>query len=73
VRTSNGQPRPKEHDERWRDDPDVIKARLVAVGLATLVCCLGVIGVVKCFIGDVENVGRIGRFDSSTFTPYLST
>lgn len=56
VHTVNGQARPKEQDERWRDDPDVIRARLVAVSLATLVCCLGVIGVVGCFVGDVENV-----------------
>lgn len=35
---SNG-PRGRMKDERWRDDPDVIKARLVAVSTATLACC----------------------------------
>lgn len=35
--TSTG-PRPKMKNERWRDDSDVIKARLVAVSIATLVC-----------------------------------
>jgi len=29
-------------NERWRDDPDVIRARLVAVSLASLVCCASV-------------------------------
>lgn len=29
----------KLQNERWRDDPDVIRARLVAVGGATLTCC----------------------------------
>lgn len=31
--------RPKLLNERWRDDPDVIRARLVAVSGATLTCC----------------------------------
>lgn len=53
---TNGQARPKERDERWRDDPDVIKARLAAVGFATLICCVSVIGVVGYFVGDIENV-----------------
>lgn len=61
VHTINGQARPKEQDERWRDDPDVIKARLTAVGLATLVCCFAVIGVVGCFVGDVENVSQLSQ------------
>lgn len=26
-------------NERWRDDPDVIRARLAAVGIATIVSC----------------------------------
>lgn len=32
--------RPKLQNERWRDDPDVIRARLVAVSGATLICCV---------------------------------
>jgi hypothetical protein len=64
IHVANGQARPKEQDERWRDDPDVIKARLVAVGFATLVCCIGVIGVVKCFVGDVEHVSCIRHIDN---------
>ena len=31
--------REKEQSERWRDDPDVIRARLLAVLCATTVCC----------------------------------
>ena len=55
------QAQPKEQDERWKDDPDVIKARLATVGLATLVCCLSVIGVVGSFVGDVPNVSYISH------------
>ncbi|KDQ56261.1 hypothetical protein JAAARDRAFT_132476 [Jaapia argillacea MUCL 33604] len=39
VRVPNGGPRVKERDERWRDDPDVIKARLTVASLVTLACC----------------------------------
>ncbi len=35
-------PRGKLKEERWRDDPDVIRARIFAVSAATVVCCLGV-------------------------------
>ena len=56
VHLLNGQARLKEADEKWRDDPDVIKARLVAVGAATLICFLGVFSVVKHFVGDIDNV-----------------
>ncbi|KAF5360466.1 hypothetical protein D9756_004540 [Leucocoprinus leucothites] len=38
--TSTTGPREKMRNERWRDDPDVIKARLVAVCAATTVCCI---------------------------------
>lgn len=55
----NGQARAKQRDERWRDDPDVIRARLVAVGVATLICCVGVVGLVGQFVGDRENVSKI--------------
>jgi len=68
VQTANGKARPKEQDERWRDDPDVIRARLVAVGSATLVCCLSVIGVIGCFVGDVENVICDSHGDCNTIT-----
>lgn len=45
--------RPKLQNERWRDDPDVIRARLVAVSCATLICCMIVYALV--FV-DAKNV-----------------
>jgi hypothetical protein len=42
----NGEARRKEREERWRDDPDVIKARLAAVTLASAVCCIIVVVIV---------------------------
>lgn len=47
------QPRDKESNERWRDDPDVIRARLVAVSSATVVCCVGVYALVG-YVGAQE-------------------
>lgn len=38
-------PRQKLKDERWRDDPDVIRARIIVVTFATLACCLAVFAV----------------------------
>jgi len=49
------QPRRKENNERWRDDPDVIKARLLAVSLATAACCAGFIGIVWKLVGNGQN------------------
>jgi len=49
------QPRRKEDNERWRDDPDVIKARLLAVTLATAACCAGFIGLVWRLVGSGQN------------------
>ncbi|TFK48720.1 hypothetical protein OE88DRAFT_1713846 [Heliocybe sulcata] len=37
-----GEPRARGGLERWRDDPDVIRARLVIVSLVTVLCCLAV-------------------------------
>lgn len=49
VNLPEGQARFKLQNERWRDDPDVIKARLLAVTSATLICCLIVFIVMKNF------------------------
>lgn len=38
-RLREGEQRRKQNDERWRDDPDVIRARLVAVGMSTALSC----------------------------------
>ena len=44
-------PRLKMRNERWRDDTDVIKARLVAVSAATVVCCI----IVFYILSDVSS------------------
>jgi len=70
-------PRAKQKDERWRDDPDVIRARLVAVSVATVVCCLVVFAVLWSHVGgNLKNLDiateatllRIG-FPSSILNP----
>src|SRR5262249_34589796 len=38
----NGFARQKEQGERWRDDPHVIKSRIIAVTLASLACAITV-------------------------------
>ena len=44
--------REKMKNERWRDDPDVIRARLAAVSVATAVCCLVVFAVLFYHVGS---------------------
>ncbi|CCM00632.1 uncharacterized protein FIBRA_02669 [Fibroporia radiculosa] len=46
-----GEQRAKEDDERWRNDPDVIRARVTAAGLSTVSSCVVVLGVVWAFVG----------------------
>jgi hypothetical protein len=57
VNLPEGQARLKLQNERWRDDPDVIKARLLAVTSATLICCLVVFIATKNFDRNDEIVG----------------
>lgn len=52
-------PREKTQDERWRDDPDVIRARLVAVTAATAVCCALVFALLWNFVGDDDLVSYL--------------
>ncbi|KAF9465786.1 CAAX protease self-immunity-domain-containing protein [Collybia nuda] len=52
---ANGVAREKLSQERWRDDPDVIRARLVAVMTATIFCCAGVFGMLWHFVGDAPD------------------
>lgn len=54
VNLPEGQARLKLQNERWRDDPDVIKARLLAVTSATAICCLIVFIVMKNVNRDDE-------------------
>ncbi|TFK22023.1 Abi-domain-containing protein [Coprinopsis marcescibilis] len=48
------QERPRLAHERWRDDPDVIRARLLAVTIASVLSCLGVLALVWL---RIEGVG----------------
>lgn len=52
-------PKVRQQDERWRDDSDVIKARLLAVSIATLACFVAVgavlAGLVPAHIPNVRN------------------
>jgi hypothetical protein len=54
----HGQARQKVLNERWRDDPDVIQARLASVSLATLVSSLGVFVVVWQSLGGGKPVSQ---------------
>ena len=48
--------RKKMKNERWGDELEVIKARLVAVSVATVFCCLGVFAVLFYHVGGSANV-----------------
>ncbi|KAF8802202.1 hypothetical protein BYT27DRAFT_7197287 [Phlegmacium glaucopus] len=52
--------REKMKSERWRDDPDVIRARLAAVSVATVICCLGVFAVLL-FYGTVKGIDAVAQ------------
>ncbi|KAG0701897.1 CAAX protease self-immunity-domain-containing protein [Suillus ampliporus] len=79
VNLPEGQARLKLQNERWRDDPDVIKARLLAVSIATLICCLIVFIMMKNFNRDHEihnltaNAWRRLGFTWSNVLPLLIT
>jgi len=71
-----GEQRAKEYDERWRDDPDVIRARMTAVGLSTVSSCVAVIGLVWKLLGwggkelpfAIETcIARLGFANGSTW------
>lgn len=47
VQLQDGQQRQKEQEERWRDDPDVIRARMAAASLSTIVSSVGVFATLK--------------------------
>lgn len=67
-------PREKLKDERWRDDPDVIKPRLVAVSIASLICCTSVHFVLRSLsttASSSDTLTRLG-FDL-TLPPLLSS
>jgi len=66
--------RKKAKNERWRDDPDVIRARLAAVSIATVVCCLGVFVVLFHHVGgmvqDFDVVAKNTLFRLGFLSPF---
>jgi len=80
----DGRARRKIGDERWRDDPDVIKARLLAVCSSTVLSCVSVFWLVWHIVGDDEGSFRIALdttaarlgltiFNDHSFYPHLVT
>lgn len=65
-------PREKLKDERWRDDPDVIRARIFAVSVATILCCLAVFVVLWLQIGGKWKVICLQIIDCCTLIPRLT-
>ncbi|KAF5315246.1 hypothetical protein D9619_007505 [Psilocybe cf. subviscida] len=49
-----------------RDDPEIIKSRLVSVSMATLGCCAGVFGILWKQVGGTVRMSRRGRQDGHT-------
>ncbi|KIL61144.1 hypothetical protein M378DRAFT_167325 [Amanita muscaria Koide BX008] len=56
-------PRGKQRNERWRDDEDVIRARLVACVVSTLVCCATVLGVHYVLLSNLQRYKNRGVAD----------
>lgn len=50
----DGEERTKESDERWRNDPDVIRARLLAASLSTMLSVYTVYRLVQSTIPDLQ-------------------
>lgn len=61
-------PRKKQSDERWRDDPDVIKARLVLVTLVSVACCGIVFVVIWNAVGLFEEVRQFSKSPRASWT-----
>ncbi|EPQ54776.1 hypothetical protein GLOTRDRAFT_77508 [Gloeophyllum trabeum ATCC 11539] len=47
IRVGSGGSKERGANERWRDDPDVIRARLAIVSLVTVFCCFVVYAVIR--------------------------
>jgi len=65
-------PRGRLKEERWRDDPDVIRARIFAVSVATVVCCLGVFVMLWSQVGGEWKVNFIHPIDFHSFITTLA-
>ncbi|KAE9400440.1 hypothetical protein BT96DRAFT_751676, partial [Gymnopus androsaceus JB14] len=55
----------REQNERWRDDPDVIKARVAAVSIATVVCVAIICWVVESIPNALTLLGLWPSFPTS--------
>ena len=49
--------RAREQNEKWRDDPDLIRARLFAVSIATVLCVAIVCWVTRSFSAALASLG----------------
>ncbi|KAF6749405.1 hypothetical protein DFP72DRAFT_970461 [Ephemerocybe angulata] len=73
------QERERKANERWRDDPDVIRARLIAVSMASLTCCTVVEAIIATSTNgtllEVMNHTRkyLGFTLGSSLLPHLIT
>ncbi|KAG9315518.1 CAAX protease self-immunity-domain-containing protein, partial [Chiua virens] len=67
-----GYTRPKLHKERWRDDPYVIRERLIAVSIATVICCAAVFILIRSELGSTSctTVIHLG-LTTTTILPHL--
>ncbi|KIK52101.1 hypothetical protein GYMLUDRAFT_233793 [Collybiopsis luxurians FD-317 M1] len=69
--------RPRQQNERWRDDPDVIKARITAVSIATALCVAIVCWITGSTSTALAALGLWPAFPTSlssmrsTFAPHL--
>lgn len=75
-----GYARLKEQHERWRDDPGVIRARLVAVSTVTIICCVGATALVRTLMGNETDHSTVFHltatylgFTSPAILPFLIT
>ncbi|KAJ3921359.1 hypothetical protein F5877DRAFT_36242 [Lentinula edodes] len=64
---STGKPRerPRADNERWRDDPDVIRARLIAVTIATVLCITSVCWITQSIPAALPLLGLRPSFPTS--------
>jgi len=68
-------PREKLREERWRNDPDVIRARIIAVMFSTFACCLAVFAVLWKYSDGMFNsahatLRRLGFLSPGSLLPF---
>ncbi len=60
VQLQDGEERTRDREERWRNDPDVIRARMVAASLSTVVSSVGVSATLK-YLNERQVFPRISN------------